>query len=473
MPAEKAAGGKRRTLFDFVLLAGGEGLSKVAGFFAFAYLTHTLSKSGYGAVETAAAFAGFFAMMIDFGLGTIGAREAAKDRSVVDDYAKWIPGARLLLTVLALPLLAALAWFVVEDEAVHLVWLFGGSLVFFVLNQRWLFQGIERMTVVAGAQLLRMLVFLAGVMLLVKSADDLMKVGFVEIAAVGGMAAYYAINQLRHGIRVSMAWPVAPLKSLFKEASFVGLGQMVWAFNQYTPILLIAAFVTASEVALFGAANRIFVSLTTFSMLYHFNLFPTISRLLGESKAAFDDAIAGSFRLTAWASVAVAVALTILAHTLCAIAFGDDFRAAGDALAILAWSLPITLVSGHSRWSLVACGQQRYGLVSQIVGAAVTAGFGFALIPSYGARGAAVTNLVAAALSWGVSQFYAVRYLEKMPFLLASAKPALGAAAALGVAHFVPNPWLATAAAAGVYIVLALLIERELVADVRNLARRT
>ncbi len=473
MAADDKRGAKRRTFFDFILLAGGEGLSKVAGFIAFGYLGRALTKEGYGTVETAASFVGFFSIMVDFGLGTIGAREAAKDRAVVPTYAGLIPGARLLLGLLAVPAMLLLSWWIVEPSARPLVWVFAGSLPFLVLNQRWLFQGIERMTVVAGAQLLRMVAFLVGVLLVVRSADDLLAVGYVEVAAVGCMAIYFVGNQLRFSIPVRLSWPREPLKRLFSEAWFVGLGQMVWAFNQHTPVLLIAGLVSATEVGVYGSANRIFVSLSTFSMLYHFNLFPTISRLLAESKEEFDRAIEASFRVTSWASVAVAVALTILAEEACVIAFGPDFASSGRALAILAWSLPITLVSGHARWGLVACGQQRYGLVAQVVGAVVTAGLGFALVREYGAVGAAVTNVVAASLAWIVCQVYAVKFLERMPFLLASLKPALGAAAALGAASFVPNPWLATAAAAAVYLVVAGVLERALVSDFRDLFGRT
>lgn len=473
MAADDKRGAKRRTFFDFILLAGGEGLSKVAGFVAFGYLGRALTKEGYGTVETAASFVGFFAIMVDFGLGTIGAREAAKDRGVVPTYAGMIPGARLLLAVLAVPAMLLLSWWIVEPSARPLVWVFAGSLPLLVLNQRWLFQGIERMTVVAGAQLLRMVAFLAGVLLLVRSESDLLKVGWVEIGAVGCMALYFVGNQIRFSIPVRLSWPRDPLKNLFSEAWFVGLGQMVWAFNQHTPVLLIAGLVSATEVGVYGSANRIFVSLSTFSMIYHFNLFPTISRLLAESKEEFDRAIAASFRVTAWASVAVAVGLTILAEEACKIAFGADFASSGRSLAILAWSLPITLVSGHARWALVACGQQRYGLVAQVAGAAVTGGLGFALVREYGAVGAAVTNVVAATLSWLVCQFYAVKFLERMPFLVASLKPALAAAAGLAVARFVPNPWLATAAAAGVYVVIAAVIERALIRDFTDLFGRT
>ena len=105
-----AAGGARRTLFDFILLSGGEGLSKVAGFVAFAYLARTLSSDDYGAIELAASFAVFFSLMVDFGLGTIGARETSQDRDRVSRLATWIPSARLLLALVGLPAMVALPY---------------------------------------------------------------------------------------------------------------------------------------------------------------------------------------------------------------------------------------------------------------------------------------------------------------------------------------------------------------------------
>ena len=63
---------------DFLALSGGELLAKLAGFAAFAYLARTLGPEHYGAVELAVALVMFFSLVVDFGFGSIGARELAQ-----------------------------------------------------------------------------------------------------------------------------------------------------------------------------------------------------------------------------------------------------------------------------------------------------------------------------------------------------------------------------------------------------------
>jgi len=465
-----AAGGQRRTLLDFILLSGGEGLSKVAGFVAFAYLARALTPEDYGAVELAASFAVFFSLMVDFGLGTIGAREASQNRDKVIELAARIPSARLLLSLLALPTMAVLPVIMGQPESTrHLVWLYAASMIFFTWNQRWLFQGLEQMQVVAGSQLLRMTVFAGLVVLFVNSQDHLLRVGYIEIVAVGLMAGYFLIHQLRRMIPVKLSFPRPALTKLYKDASSVGLGQMVWAFNQQTPIFVIATFV-ASELAWFGSANRIFVSLSTFSMLYHFNLFPTFARLLAESKEAYLELAQSSFRFSMWGSSLLALGLTVVASPLCALVFGAEFAAAGPALAVMVWSLPLTLASGHPRWALIAVGKQRYVLAAQITGALATAAVGFAIIPTLGALGAALTNVSASVVVWLVAQHYAKRFVGPVPFLGAAIKPALGVAAGLGVAQLIDNPWVAGPVGGVAMVAAALVLERKLVDDLKRLA---
>jgi len=57
--------------------------SRLIGFTAFALLARRLDPNEYGAVEFAVALALFFAMVVDFGLETIGARSISRNRNEV------------------------------------------------------------------------------------------------------------------------------------------------------------------------------------------------------------------------------------------------------------------------------------------------------------------------------------------------------------------------------------------------------
>ena len=84
--------------------------------------------------------------------------------------------------------------------------------------------------------------------------------------------------------------------------------------------------------------------------------------------------------------------------------------------AILVWMLPIHLLSGHARFSLIASGHQRYELLAQAAGVVTTVGVGLALVGRWGAVGASVTMVTSAAVVWVVAQVYAQRFLGPLSF---------------------------------------------------------
>lgn len=465
--------GRLRLVRDFAALALGEGLSKVAGFAAFAWLARVLSPEGYGAVELAVALSLFFLLVVDFGFGPIGAREIARAPERARELAGRVPAGRLLLSALAVPLMVGtLVALGQPRESVELGALFALGLFGAPFIQRWLLQGLDRMAWVSGAQALRMAVFLAGVLLLVRTPEHLLRVGAVEVAAAAAMALYFAAVQRLHvGIPLRLDFDLAPLRRLAREAAPVGAGQGVWALNQYLPTVLVAMLLGGEAIAWFGGAHRIVLSLGTFVWLYHFNLFPSLARSTGVSREAVGALVGPSFRVTAWLGVTAALVLSLWAAPLVRLAFGAGFEAAAAPLALLAWVLPVSLLSGHARYALIAAGHQRLELGAQLLGAVATAAVGLVAIPLLGPRGGALAMVLSAAVVWVAAHRATVRHVAPLPFLGPLWRPALVAAAAgAGAGAALASPWAAGAAAGGACLLLAPLVDPGLARDLRLLA---
>ncbi len=155
-----------KLLRDFVTLSGGDLLSKMVGFLAFAYLARTLEPKSYGAVEFAIAISLFFAMIIDCGLGPIGVREVSRNGQRMASLAAQIPSARLLITLIAIPIMGFTSVLVTRSQDTHLlVLLFALALIAAPWKQQWLLQSQEMMGRVAAAQVLRTAIFTIGVVL--------------------------------------------------------------------------------------------------------------------------------------------------------------------------------------------------------------------------------------------------------------------------------------------------------------------
>lgn len=462
-------------LRDFFTLSGGELLAKIAGFVAFAYLARVLPAESYGAVELAVAVTMFFALVVDFGFAPIGARELVRTADA--------DPRRLAAIIATLRAgLAATSIVVVwtgtaladaEPATKALVRVFSLSLVGapFVLN--WMFQGLARLGWVAGAQLVRNLVFAALVLALVHTTENLLRVGWIEVASLVAMAAWYGAGYLRVVGRPALGAPLAELRAMAVEAWPVGASRTLWVLYQYVSSLLVASLVGGAEMAWFGAAHRLVTSLGTFVQLYHFNLYPTFVAALSEGRAALHRALVPSFRVVAWAGVGGAFAVTLLARKICALLFGDPFVASGPALAVLIWTLPIALLGSHARFLLIGAGHQRAELAANGAGAAVALLLGLGLVPGFGAVGGGFAMLGGALATWLTAHFLASSRIGGIPFVGPALRPLLLAAGLGSAASFAPGAgtWPGGLAASALFVALAPLVERALWHDARALWR--
>ena len=468
-------GAARRLLRNLVSLSTGEAISRLIGFTAFALLARRLDPHDYGAVEFAVALALFFAMLVDFGLETIGARRIARDRKEVNQLAAEIPAARLLMAFLAIPLMDAVPIVTGQPEhTVHLVWLFSLGLLAVPWFQRWLFQGLNMMDWVSIGQVIRSAVFCLGVLIFVRGPADLLTVGKVEIMAAAAAAVFYLAVQHKLVAPLRLHFSLKAMRRLYRESAFVGLSQIVWASNQYWSTILVAVLATAVELSLFGVAQRIVFAAVAFSWVYHFNLFPPLSRSLAESPRAFDSLVRASFRSISWLGIMISLAGVLFADVVIRVVFGEAFEAAAIPLAILVWAIPVTLLSGHARIALIAGGYQSSVFMSQLAGVVMTVVVGVVTIPFYGAIGGAATTLASYLAVWIASHMLAIRRIAPLPFF--EVLRPLGVAMTIGVLRevFAPSSLVAGIAALAAYLILGLLFDRELLADIgRLLARRT
>jgi O-antigen/teichoic acid export membrane protein len=443
----------------------------VLGFVAFAYLARTLPVESYGIVEYAVGLAALAAIVIEAGLGPIGARGISRDRTSAASLAARIPAARLLLAALVVPLVGMSGWAAgLAPGDARLVWLYALSLLAIPFKQDWLLQGLERMERVAPAQALKSATFVLGLLWLVRDPADVLRVGAIEIAAAAVMAAYYLAVQrsLRVPVRIR---PGAGTLTLLRSGAAVGASNIVWTFMLYAPIFLVTNMVNAGEAAWLGSAQRIVYSMVGFSALYFFNIYPAIARGLHEDRPAWERLMGSSYRVVAWGSLGLALAITLAADRLVVLAFGDAFLGAAPVLAIYVWLLPIRLLSGHARWTLVAGERQDLLLWSEGLAAAALVVSCALLVPVYGSVGAAISVVVGNSVGWLAVEVFAGRRVSRVPGLGSIVGPtgvALGGALAVWILGDTVRhvAWLAMGAYAGA----ALLGAKGLVADVRRLA---
>lgn len=464
-------GERRPVLFwDLSSLAVGQLLSMLLGFVAFAYLARTLTPASYGLVEYAVGLAGVAAILIEAGLTPIGALGVSRDPARARDLAGRIVAARFFLALLIVPVVG-LVTRGQEPKATALIWLFAFSLVALPLKQDWLLQGLERMKHVAAAQVLRSAVFAVGVVLVVHSPEDLLSVGLLECLAAFVTAGYYLIAQRALGVPLRAYFQVSQIWELIRAGASVGASNAVWPLMLYLPIFLVTNVAGTAEAAWLGAAQRIIVALVSFSGLYFFNLYPVMARGLNQDRATWEQLMASSFRVVAWTSVGIAMAATAIADWIVVLAFGPAFAVAAPVFSIYMWLLPLRLLSGHARWTLLAGEQQRFLLIAEILGLSALVGFGLVLIPKSGAVGAAVSMLASNVVCWACAHLFAERHVGRLPGFREALAPIGSALLTLALTRVITDDALVRfGLSIAMYGICLRLMGGDLIRDARRLA---
>lgn len=463
---ESAAGSLRRA-GNYFILSAAEAAGKLFNFAAFTHLGRTLGPEQYGLLEFTLAVMAFFTLAADMGLSVWGAREVAKNPGTTQRLVGEIVWLRAALSLAsAAVVFAGVQWLPRPQAARYLFYLYGASLLLSPLLVQWYFQGREEMRWVAAASVLRNGVFASLVLASVRPASPLWQVGWIECAAVaaaGTMCA--AVAQRQFGVslfRVRPGWDAGWRR--LREAAPVGLAELTWACMWYLPTTLLGIWRADAPLGWFGASHRVVMALHTFVWLYFYNLLPAISRSAASSRA-LPALMTDSLRITAWGSFSVVLLLGLPAHSLLPLAFGDAFAGGALVLAALVWMIPVTVLSGHYRYLLIASGLQKWLLASTTAGALSCAAGGLLLIPRWGAEGAAGCLLAGALVDLACAYGFVRRRLIRLPFLPALWRPLLALGIA-GLAFLLVKTGAglpaATALAAAIYGALVLICEREL-----------
>lgn len=455
-----------KLLRDLLSLSGGQAVSMLVGFITFAYLARQMAPEDYGMIELAISVAAFAAIVIECGAGTIGVRALAMQPDRAQTIASQVPVARFIMALFVLPAVFALSHFAnLTPAGQALLWVYIASLIFAPLKQEWLLQGLEYMSLAALARPIRSLGFAVGVFLLVHPGTALVTVGLIECATLVLVSAYYVATQYALRLPFRAGWPIRDALRFLREGAAVGLSNMLWAFMLYAPMMMLAVLADPVQSAWLGAAQRLVISLLVLSFIYHFNLYPAITRSLHRDLTAWDRVMRASVHVIGWGGILVALMLTLFGHQIMTFVFGDAFATAAPALICLAWAFPLRLLSGHARWSLIAKNEQNHLLRAEIVGAAAMVTIGILAIPHLGAVGAALSFVGAILTSAVLTQIAVNRKVGPLDILSPCLVPAGAALAALAIwAVWGMQPWGAVAGL-GLYLAAALVRRKPLIAD--------
>ncbi len=469
-----------RLAANYALLSAGELLAKALSLASFAHLARTLGPQVYGHLELAIAITFWLSLVADCGLSTYGAREIAKHKSDAMRLVAQITAIKGLLSLATFAALVILVSVVDRPSATErLVLLYGLTLLALPGVLSWVFQGLDEMRWVALASIVRWTLWAGGVFLLVQRPEQVWIAPLVELGALVSVSALYVRQLALRG-----GWgrlQFSPIRAwlMLRQAWFIGASEVMWAIKTYAATMLLGLLVGGASVGYFAAAHRVVVSLHTFVWLYFFNLLPSLSRC-----AANPDAVEGreallrltgaSMKVTAWLAVFLGLVGTALAKPLMLLVFGTSYRESATVLQVLIWFVPLTLVHGHYRFTLIAYGKQRLEFVSNACGAGLNVCLNLLLVPALGPIGTAWALLASELFIMALVYGFTKRTVTEIPLRPSLVRP-LVAGAVLAVVLYLVRAgtiWAIGGSAVAVYGVTIYLMQPNLATDVRSLLSR-
>jgi O-antigen/teichoic acid export membrane protein len=414
----------RKLLANYVLLSGGEAISKFLAFLAFAYLARVLGPDAYGGIEFAIAVTMFFTLVAEGGLGLLGAREIAKDENSLKILTIHIVVIRTALAIGAFLLL--LIFITLSSKTSlekHLVILFGLQLFWTPGLLQWIFQGLDWMRWVALCSAVRWLFFAGGIFVFVSKRELVLLVPLIELAAIGLVVVLNVciFRRFFDGLKINIDFAYG--FHLLRQAIPIGLTQIMWGLKIYLPTIMLGLLIGGKTVGWFGAGYRIVLALHAFVWMYFFNIFPSISRYTKQSFESLRNFITRSLQLTSWAGVFIGIMGTLFAKPIISLVYGPQYNESASGFQYLIWLISFTLISGHFMYILIAYNRQWLELLSASCGAVVSIALNLLLIPRYGYLGAAWTVLLAEAFIWVLYYYFVRREVTDIRFWMYLAKP--------------------------------------------------
>jgi O-antigen/teichoic acid export membrane protein len=442
---------------NFALLALGQVASQVFAFVTTLHLARTLGAEGFGVIALATGLFGYAALLVDFGFDSLGPLEVARGGTPVPVLVRTVLGLRLLLSLIAFPLLAIFAWLSPVPRVTEIVILsYGLSLPIRALDLQWLFLGGQSMGAAAAADVAPQALQALGAFVFVTTSGHVTRMPFVFLASqlttVAILAVLYRCGFGPIGIRLDRQL----LRRLLPAALPLGGGAAVGMVLHNFDLVLVGLWLGTKAAGLYGAAYRIIWIPMMLLLAYSRALRPTLARVRGEGMAAAA-VLAHSTRVIAALGVGTVAGGMLLAAPLIEWLYGPGYGEAVAPFRILLASLLLMILSRPYRVLLVAFDRGPVDFRILLGAAALDVALNLLLVPRAGLMGAAVAILTSEAALLVAAYTCSRRLLRPLPLVRYLVKPALCAAGMALVLLLLPTLAVPARMALGASVYITLL----------------
>ena len=383
-----------RTLRNSVLVVAARALAKLAVFIVVVLLWSHLGADNYGRFAAMIVYVTLVGVVADLGLQTVFIRDASRDRSAFTRYLANLLSARLLLSLVALLILAValrllsptLFPYTLAAFALLLTTSYSSLLraVFYIRGRL----GYEAIAIIAESIVLLVLTLVA---INRRATWD----AFLWVYTVSYLFTClfaYAVLRWRWHERVAVRLEPLFLRRLLLAGLPLALGFTITTVYAQLDIVLLQLFKNFQMVGWYSAANKYVDAVAWIPQSAMGVVFPALSLLGATDRRRLTFAYEKSFKMLALLGLPLAVGLGVMASPI--VHFTRGFEPSIPALQILAPSVVLLFVNNAFIYTLTAINRQLDFTRLAVFTLAVNVVLNLALIPPFGYLGAAAASTI-------------------------------------------------------------------------------
>ncbi len=388
-----------------------------------------LGVSLFGEFAFVTALVGFLVSATYFGLERIAIRELARNRDEAGESLGAILIVRWALSVLSI---AAIGVFIAFSFGTpHIVY---ATVIASVSELVWAsgsvfmgtFRAFERMEFETLTTFLFRIANLAFIAIVI-----LLDLGFLALFAaiaasniVRTVSVMYISNT--KFVRPVMRLDYAKCKFYIKEAYTLGLVVIFAVGSLKAGHMAIKYFRDAADVALYQAPQAIVMQMQILPVSISIAFFPALSKMGAGGAGRVGDLCARAMKYLFLAGLVISVATFFLSGWIIWLIFGAGFEGASKVLSLLAWTQVPLFLSTLMEFALISIDRQADVVKAWAVAFTLNAVMTIALVPAWGALGAALAMLASFTLLSAILYHFLARRAGLFPY--AAKRPGLGAA---------------------------------------------
>lgn len=385
------------------------------------YLMRTIMPEGNGVLAFAGSYLSFFTMFVILAFNTVGTREIAKAPNLLKEYTDTIITTRFLLSIIVYAIYSILLYSLGISEEKKLVTLITGLALFAsAINLDWVFQGIEKMKVLAIRQVLTSSFTLIGYLLLVHSRSDIYAASIIiavsNLANVSWLFVYYIRTEHKFNFRIN---PIL-LKSILNSA--IPLSVFIFSvtvLNQASVMIMEFYDLSTDQIGIFNSAFKIVQFAIIPSTVVQMAFYPVLSRSteLSERKRIFSTYSNLNIVFGAW----IALLIFLMPEMVIQLTVGLKYASAIPLLRMYIVAAFLMYVNTSLTPVLIAWNFEKKVMYSMLIGCIFSFIGNIWMISSYGVTGAVYASILGEftiGIMLSISLYQAVKiHLFKQLFL--------------------------------------------------------